>query len=156
MKTSLLLMILLFGAGTSADTSSWSAESEPEPVCADFLSLTPNHLTLKNLGLRAARKLAQIKHAAAAQPKSSRGYFEQIVRAAEAAVTKHQPEYLEEPDLRKLDFQRHLAILEEIERFDELRPQYSLFKIKRVIETRHSIRKYADCIEDDDAHPAAH
>ena len=160
MRRLILIGLIMAGPLARAEDPSFglSHVAEPRPLpCADLLGPRPNHKRLEALAKTAEQKIKTLTRAASEQPKATRPYFELTARAAAAAVTKHQKEFMEEPDLRKLDFQRHLAILEAIAAFDDKRPQWSLFNIKRVIETRHSLKNYADCVDDDDdAHPSAH
>ncbi|NJL25465.1 MAG: hypothetical protein HC902_10020 [Calothrix sp. SM1_5_4] len=90
-------------------------------------------------------RLRGIETALASFPPEDLPYFKKIHTAAIAAVTKHHREFTEEEHLNELDIARHMAILRSIADFNPSTPRFSLYKIKRAIEGRHSLREYIEC-----------
>lgn len=73
--------------------------------------------------------------------------FAPILDAVKSALTKHQKQFENEHNWKKLDVARHMLILKSIAEFDPQKPKFSLYKIKRSIEGRHSLREYILCSE---------
>jgi hypothetical protein len=104
----------------------------------------PGHPLLPDW-LKAQARVGAIEAAVHAMPDIERDAFTPVVRALQAALTKHQLEFLRERQLSKLDVPRHLAILRAIAAYNPDQARFSLYKIKRVIEGRHSLTEYIDC-----------
>ena len=73
-------------------------------------------------------------------------YFQKIVQSVFATFGKHIPKALnEEGHHSEMDWARINFILKSIAKFDKNRPEFSLYKIKRAIEGRYSLREYILC-----------
>jgi hypothetical protein len=94
---------------------------------------------------RAENRMKAIEAALKTMTTTERSYFQPIEAAARAALTKHQLVFVKERDLRHLDLPRHLAILRAIAAFHPSEARFSLYKIKRAVEGRYSVREYVDC-----------
>lgn len=93
----------------------------------------------------ASARMTAMNSAVTAMSKTDQSYFAPIVKAAVAAMTKHQLDFVSEHHLKSLDVPRHLAILRAIGEFSPAEPRFSLYKIKRAIEGRYSLREYTGC-----------
>ncbi len=71
-------------------------------------------------------------------------YFGRITEAVLAMFSKHIPTMLKE-DANQIDLPRINLILKSIAAFDANRPEFSLYKIKRAIEGRYSLREFILC-----------
>lgn len=69
----------------------------------------------------------------------------EILQAVKATFTKHHDVFKDTKVWSKLDVARHYAILQAIGDFNETKPRFSLYKIKRAIEGRHSLSEYINC-----------
>lgn len=96
---------------------------------------------------KASRNIQAIQTAVASLPSGERGYFAKIQQAVEAALGKHHQIFMNESQWRKLDLQRHFAILKAIADFSPSEAHFSLYRIKRAIEGRHSLNDYIHCRE---------
>jgi hypothetical protein len=135
MKNLILLLCLALPWTTRAATDSES--------CQELLQPNPLVRTWNEASRRAPRISASLKDMTPAEA----AYFKPVLAAVTAALGKHQNVFARERHLKHLDVPRHMAILSAIAEFDEQRPRFALYKIKRTIEGRHSLREYIDCRE---------
>ena len=77
-------------------------------------------------------------------PEGEALYYRKIAQAVLAVFSKHVPIMLQHPP-SALDVPRMSLILKDIANFDPQRPRYSLYKIKRSIEGRYSMREFILC-----------
>ena len=77
--------------------------------------------------------------------KSDALIFRKTIQAILAIFTKHIPTILEEDSLAKIDWPRMNLILKTISDFDKQKPKFSIYKIKRSIEGRYSLREFILC-----------
>ena len=77
-------------------------------------------------------------------PEGEALYYRRIAQAVLAVFSKHVPIMLRHPP-SALDIPRMRLILKDIAEFDPQRPRYSLYKIKRSIEGRYSMREFILC-----------
>ena len=78
-----------------------------------------------------------------ASPTEAR-YFGQIAQATLAVFSKHIPTILRE-DVNQTDWPRINHILRNVAAFNKQRPEFSLYKIKRAIEGRYSLKEFILC-----------
>ena len=71
-------------------------------------------------------------------------YFKKIMQAVLAVFSKHIPTILKE-DINQIDWLRMNFILKSIVAFDIQKPRFSLYKIKRAIEGRYSLKEFILC-----------
>ncbi|MDE0118404.1 MAG: hypothetical protein OXM55_00150 [Bdellovibrionales bacterium] len=72
-------------------------------------------------------------------------YYRDITKAVLATFSKHLPAALKKHDSNQIDWPRINLILKNIAAFDKQNPRSSLFKIKRAIEGRYSLREFILC-----------
>lgn len=70
--------------------------------------------------------------------------FQPAYDAVRAALTGHALSW-SKLSSRDLDFPRIQLILREISQFDTAKPKYSIYRLKRAIEMRYSLREYVEC-----------
>lgn len=71
-------------------------------------------------------------------------YFKKIAQAVLAIFSKHIPVMLKE-DISQADWPRMNLILKNVVAFDMQNPRFSLYKIKRAIEGRYSLKEFILC-----------
>ena len=72
-------------------------------------------------------------------------YYRNITKAVLAVFSKHLPAALKTNDPSQIDWPRINLILKNIAAFDKQNPRSSLFKIKRAIEGRYSLKEFILC-----------
>ncbi len=72
-------------------------------------------------------------------------YYRNITKAVLAVFSKHLPAALKTNDPSQIDWPRIHVILKNIAAFDKQNPRSSLFKIKRAIEGRYSLKEFILC-----------
>lgn len=77
-------------------------------------------------------------------PEGEALYYRKTAQAVLAVFSKYVPIMLQQPP-SALDIPRMSLILKDIANFDPQRPRYSLYKIKRSIEGRYSMREFVLC-----------
>lgn len=93
---------------------------------------------------KAAAKVPEIMEFVKNAPPKEASYFQQIALNVLAIFSKHLPEALEEgpgADWTQISF-----TLKSVADFDETRPRWSLYKIKRAINKRYDLKEHAKCI----------
>ena len=71
-------------------------------------------------------------------------YFRKITQAVFSVFSKHLPMVLKQ-DPQQVDWPRINLILQEVANFDPQNPRFSLYKIKRSIEGRYSLKEFILC-----------
>ena len=71
-------------------------------------------------------------------------YFVKITQAVLAALNKHLPMIIK-ADANQVDWPRVNLILKQIAAFDMKSPRFSMYKIKRAIEGRYSLKEFILC-----------
>lgn len=94
---------------------------------------------------KAKEKLPLIEAAMKNIPPTEQAYYGKILLAVHAALGKHQLVHARESNQRHLDIPRFNKILASIEDFDPSKPRFSLYKVKRAIEGRHSLTEFIEC-----------
>ena len=116
----------------------------------EFLERSPTHKeqdVLRRLGVSIEQpisKIPEIMEFVQTVDPTKGPYFGQIAQAVLAVFSKHIPTILKE-DASQTDWSRMNNILRTIAAFDRQRPQFSLYKIKRAIEGRYSLKEFILC-----------
>lgn len=116
----------------------------------EFLERSPTHKeqdVLRRLGVsieQPINKIPEIMEFVRTVDPTEGPYFGQIAQAVLAVFSKHIPTILKE-DASHTDWSRMNNILRTIAAFDGQRPQFSLYKIKRAIEGRYSLKEFILC-----------
>ena len=92
---------------------------------------------------KAAAKVPQIMKFVKEAPPEEAPHFQQIALNVLATFSKHLPEALEEGP--GADWAQIAFTLKSIADFDETRPRWSLYKIKRAIKKRYDLEEYTKC-----------
>ena len=71
-------------------------------------------------------------------------YFSKVTQAIFSIFSKHLPVVLKQ-DLQQVDWPRINLILQAVANFDSQNPRFSLYKVKRAIEGRYSLREFILC-----------
>lgn len=71
-------------------------------------------------------------------------YFSKITQAIFSIFSKHLPVVLKQ-DLHQVDWPRMNLILQTVANFDSQNPRFSLYKVKRAIEGRYSLKEFILC-----------
>ena len=118
---------------------------------SEFLDRSPTHkeqLTLNKLDYpieNYIKKALEIITFFESLQKSDALIFRKTIQAILAVFTKHIPTVLEEDSIDKIDWPRMNLILKTIADFDNQKPKFSIYKIKRSIEGRYSLREFILC-----------
>jgi hypothetical protein len=112
----------------------------------DQVNLSGKDQRIKSELIKAVMKLPEIEKAWSSFPESSlkKMYLNSIRQALWAAVTVHTHELIDAKTTDR-DFARYFRILSSIQEFNSAKPEFSLYKIKRAIEGRHSISEFIHC-----------
>lgn len=117
-------------------------------TCNALLADAPNvgpQNPLQRQWMAARDRLPEIEIALADLIKDDQEMGRQLYAAAQAAVGKHHDIYTRARSVQNLDIGRHMEILRNIAEFNLGRPLFSLYKIKRAIEGRYSLKDYIEC-----------
>ena len=102
---------------------------------------------LRNLNISSETiidKISEIIKYTKQAPAEDAVYFQKITLAVLAMFAKHLPIAAKE-EVSQVDWPRLSLILKHIIAFDSQNPRFSLYKIKRVIEGRYSLREFILC-----------
>ena len=92
------------------------------------------------------RKMPGMVEFANTVSKDKAPYVQKIVQSVFTTFGKHIPKALTEGKIyEEIDWPRINLILQSIAEFDRNKPEFSLYKIKRAIEGRYSLREYILC-----------
>lgn len=118
------------------------SDERMEP-CEALLTRYSNKLeeTHRKAKLRFEQLLAQQQNL----PELKRKYYQEILAALEAALTKHYAVYINARRHQNLDYGRYFTILERLSELDVTNPTPTLFQIRRLIEGRYSIKEFTQC-----------
>lgn len=92
----------------------------------------------------ATDRLPQIRQALIDMPIAERDYFLHIYEAILSSVVNY-PRVLLGQTHERWDWSRFALIYQSIQEFDHESPKFSLYKIKRTIEGRYSLREFISC-----------
>ena len=95
--------------------------------------------------MEAQGQISEIDAALADLKPEDQALGKKIRAAIEAALGKHHEIYAHARSVKNKDIGRHMTILRSIAAFDPNLPQFSLYRIKRSIEGRYSLREYIEC-----------
>ena len=98
-------------------------------------------VTLKQL----VNKLSQIMQFSEQLSSEEVIYFKQTTQAVLAVFSKHIPTMIREENPSQTDLPRINLILQSIVNFNLKEPRFSIYKIKRTIEGRYSLREFILC-----------
>ena len=150
-----LAKIIFQGHKTALDLRWLPPKELPEfekglKAISSFLDENPDYQTttvLKKLEVpleKATKKIPDIIEFSKNTTKDKAPYFQMIAQAALALFSKHIPTALKE-DPYLTDWPRINLILKSVAEFDTEKPEFSLYKIKRTIERRYSLKEFIFC-----------